>query len=572
MPFYLQKLYEKLALQLKTEKFWFSYFAVLLLFTGLTRYITHSEFWSIFYSKYLFLPGDFQDSLYSKLIFHSSLAWLHWLPFDNLEHILAVKVLFSAIAGGILYLSYRFLSLKLPRQLAFFFLAILYFNPIVFWDIPQAKADILCLLMMLLTTAAYFQQRYRLSLLLIVGTLLTTPKSILFLPFLLLPAIREKKWSIDFTFRKKLWLIRGVIVLIMFVFWGQISKNFFLNSYAMAWTFAKALFTQSVQIGFFTDQNNFFVNDMIRFLLPTLVLALFYFFGHRIFTISKKNIVLFLIYCLYSVALIVIYPLKHPYFLIPIVFLLVLILVYLVQFDRVRYQNVFVSSRIRVLIILLFSWQLTGIVLVTKINWGVPQFAVIKHLQTIASINPAAQIADGMGILPRANVLPQFIGFSDPVADKYFFSDVASKKPDLLIITPRVRVQITRLQNLIDTDYVYLAPNILVRKVELSFSDQLTSADILENLNTIFKFPIHIVSFRSFLQVKTSALVLAQCLDTNQEKADWEIEEFKSCRAFKFKDSRGDYLTKVVPVPYPAYLHTQDIILFDYLNFKNFAL
>lgn len=339
----------------------------------------------------------------------------------------------------------------------------------------------------------------------------------------------------------------------------------------MAWSYGARLFQESARIGFFTIQNTFFVKDLAIFVMPSYALFFGFMFWKKIFTFTRSNAIQFAVLSIYSVSALAVYPLKHPYFIIPIVFLNFLSFILLSDFHNDLF-NQFVRSlsrMMRISFLLLFIWQLIGVMLVAKINWGFPQFLVINKLEKIANFNPGVLVADGIGTLPHSNVLPQFMGIFDDSSNKYFFSDIEKLKPELIFLTPRLRFNIGQLRPIIYFDYVYISSEILARKIELPAHAPVTAELIVSSLKSIYNFPIQTVSFRIFTIKDLNLIAIATCNQTAVAQAQWSIAEIQKCRDFSFKDLYGNEVVKVVPVPFSIIEEDPDLTLFEYFNFKD---
>jgi hypothetical protein len=572
VPLNIKKFFNKPLNLLPSVRLTYFIFFFVVLFVGLTRYLAHSEFWSFFYSKFLIGPGYFQESLYSKIIFNMSLIWIHWLPIGNVLHLIIAKLVYVGIGLLILHFVFRFLRKKVPTNIATLTLFFLYFNPIVFWDLPQAKADIMCLLFLVLSVVSFFKKSRRISFIMLVLAMLSTPKSILFLPFLLLPYFFHRKWSFELSSRQKRWAVRFFLISAGIAYVSKTFFKFYLRSYEVAWSYGMGLVAESIRVDFFSDQNAFFIKDLLIFVFPSLIFLILGGLWARIFILTPRSAVQFIIISIYSFFLLAIYPLKHPYYLIPILFLYLLSFFNLAEFKYNNFQPTFFAygRRLKFAVLFLFIWQLVGIVLVTPINWGLPQFFLVKKLEDLVNFNENILVADGQGSLPHSNIMPQFMGIYDDNANRNFVEAIEKTKPDLILITPKLRSKIGLLRPAIFFDYVHIDSEILARKIELNTEPLLSGDTILDAIKSVSSFPVKIITFRKFSMAATTNLVVATCNDSGLQKLEWQTTELKNCSHFVFRDIEGKRLLKVVPVPYPIFNEDPDLTLREYLDFKNF--
>ncbi len=555
------------------EKTWFWLFGVSVFITSQIRYLTHSEFWSIFYSKFLFQPGEFQTSLYSKLIFQCSLFWIHWLPLGNLAHLVVARLVFGLVAAGILYFTYKILLLRVPWKMAMLIVTFLYVNPIVFWELPQAKADVLCLLLLLISLYSGLIRKRNLSLLFFSLALLTTPKSILFIPIcaglLFIADAKIFTWTNNTT----LWIIRlGVCFAALLHF-----KPALLTTYRMAWSLFKYFINEGLTKGFYNYGNTYFIELFLTYMLPGLVLIFVgYKYGLRKNLVSQKQKKLFWFTILWSFFALTIYPLKHPYFLINFVFLLPLVFIFSTEKDFVvQFQNLHLVMRKKKYLVAIFILALLGTFHSFLYNWGANQIRTVVKLDRWLGANNQIRIADGTGVLPRANNLPQFLEFFESEANKHFLRSVLTDHPDLIFVTAKVFSHFGQVSNLFEVEYVYVSRFILARKIEMSAKDLESGEKILSGVKQQFKFEPKVISFRAHARLAKNRPLKATCQDTSISKMEWTPSELISCKTLTYKfldwDAKNNK-PEVYPVPFESETDPLLAYLPEQTNFKDFNL
>ena len=550
-------------------------FGLFVIFIGLIRYLAHSDFWSIYYSKYLFKPGHFQDSLYAKVVFHMTLFWIHWFPFGNIIHIIVVKFLYGLVGCGLLYYSYQVLRLKLNQSGAVLILCILCFNSIAFWDLPEPKADILCLFFLLAGTYYFLKNNRKIGLLYFVLALFSTPKVVLFLPLPILLFASQHVWSFKFTmpnFKQKLNFLRALIGLAMVIAFVKLDFSK-MNSYSMVISYNQALryagdlLRVGVASGFYTIMNSYYPLKFVYFILPLGLLSFIFGLKNRVISISKMNTSYFLFFLIYIFTIVGIYPLKDPYFLMPIFFFLTISIFYFFKFQSNIFEGFFKKKYFAVVLLIHFGVSFYQIFLSTNLNQGLSQYHLLVKLDQIANVNPEALIADGTGALPQSKLVPQFFGLYDYEANRFATGKLIEEKPDLIFLTPKLQFADFRLQAFISDGYVPIAPFIVAKKVKVPSVLLFSSAELFKNLQSTFSFPINVISFRTEQSKDSNITVTAVCADTFNEQDSWIASDFVKCSRFFFK-----YLperTTVYAVPWPYYEKNWNVSLVRQLNYKN---
>lgn len=574
MPlFFLKSLREFFENNLKKENLSLFIFSGSVIVVSLLRYVTHSEFWSIYYSKFLFSSGSFQESLYSKFIFHLVLSWIHWLPIGNISHLLVAKLTFGIVAVGILLVTYKILRLKLAAMPSFFILLFLYLNPLVFWELPQAKADIVCLLTLLL--AIYFGltgKKFKV-LFFILLSIFATPKSILFLPLCLgIFYSHETKnfvWKSNFN----LWIARISIVALVFLYIFPSS----LNTYKLAASYFFSLLQDGIEKGFFRANNSYFIQLFLIYIFPSIIIfhcLVRFFFKMTLIDNSKKVICYGLWF--WSFLCITIYPLKHPYFLIVFFFLIALQYIISIdslkvddliyKFEKTKYKNNF--------IFLLLIFPFAGAIHSSFYNIGIEQLKMISRIDSWIQYNKKINIADATGILPRANNVPEFIDYFDNVATDYFIKSLATKPPDIILMTTKVFYKYHLYSYFIQKNYVYVSRYVLLKRLELPDNEVILGKIISKRLKETYPIDPKVVSFRAHSRIDKNRPIKATCQETGVQKFDWTIEEVESCNKFAFMTMDLNNIKKtmeVYPVPFAA--DTEKIFdrLPEITNFKDFG-
>ena len=553
------------------EKTWFWLFGVSVFITSQIRYLTHSEFWSIFYSKFLFVPGNFQESLYSKLFFNASLTWIHWLPLGNMAHLVVARFTFSVVALGILYYTYKILRLRLNLKPTVLVLTFLYLNPLTFWELPQAKADIFSLLVLLMALYKGLLGQRRASQLFFILALFTTPKSIFFIPICLAFLFINERNILGWSPKAPIWIVRALLFLGLVVYY----RPGILTTYKMAWNYFTTVVIDGLRKGFYFKGNVYFIELFAMYVLPSLVLMFFYSrFYLKIKLLSKKNLLLYFGVLLWSFICITIYPLKHPYFFIPFWFLLSLLFIFKISPELIKLATSS-AGLTRKVVFLILIFPFFGAIHSGLFNIGFNQIKMISKLDEWLQYDENLRVADATGVLPRANNVPQYIEFFDEVALKYFQKTVYDNFPDLFFVTTKVRAKFGYFSHLYQEEFVYVARYLLARKIELSESEIYSGEKIFSRVRQQFNFKPKFISFRAHSRIDENRPILATCDLTQVTKLDWLPEEVKNCRKFSYKQidwSTKKNLPEVYPVPFPAVVDPLLDLIPLYTNFKDFSL
>lgn len=582
MPLFFKNLHKNIYSLLKNESTWFWIFGIILSFIGATRYIAHSEYWSIYYSKYLFYPIDHQISLYSKFVFHFFLNLIHWLPLDNLAHLIAARFISVGLSLGILYFTYKILRTKFAFSISAIFIAYLFFNPLVFWDLPQLKADLFSLLFLLMSMFYSIQKRYRLTALTCFLAFLSTPKTILFAPYFLFFLFQDKKLNLSFnlTTYRKIWLARITIGLFVFYYFGQnlfiqfetwSTKTTMNKTYELAFRYSKELLNASAKDGYFSAISSYYVMFIVFYLLPVALIYFAFLAVKKQIKLTHQSCGLILLISAYSVLIVGLYPLKHPYFLIPVFFLWFISIIFIVQFNLTESKFSFFGNLMSFVLIAHFALSIFKIYDISYFNWGGLQWKLVQKLDEIVSINPNATIADGMGVLPRANNLPLFFGVNDPKTNSYSANQIIRLKPDLLFLTPKLAISYNKISKFVDENYVLIAPLIATKQVPIHQTFFIETHSIINRLKANFSFPIQTISFRSNDKKEYNTVLEATCEKDFSSKMSWTVDELISCERIFFRyipvDKSGQETT-VFAVPWPDYRNDWPYSTNSHLNFK----
>ncbi len=542
------------------------------------RYIGHSEFWSIYYSKYFFSDGYFHDSLYSKLIFHLSLIWIHWLPIGNLAHLVVAKLLYGIIAFLVLYTTYKIFRLRLSEKYSAVLICGLFFNGIVFWDLMQIKSDITCLLFLLLGFYLHQKQHHKASVVLLFMAVFSTPKVVLFLPFPMIIILNQMDWKTIWNFRTKLWLIRFLVLFSCFFATIYLNRGWHFSSalistYSMAFRYGNDLLSEGLRVGS-QEFNSFYPLNFIYFIFPTVFIFVLVAIKAKIISMPKSKIIAFLSLCIYSFVVVWYYPIKLPHFLIPIFFFLVITFVYFAHFLTTasvvsKKTNLVLKS----LLLTYFVLNAAQCIRFSNLNWGGDQFKLLVQIDQLYKINPQATIVDGTGALPRAQNLPIFFGLFDDVGNTIAAKQIIKDPPDLIFFTPKVSLGVGWFNSFFKDHYVLLAPNVYTKMVSLPDHLVGDTKDVLKAIRERFHFPIHQISFRRMTSSTTVDVVEATCHPSLVEKKTWLLDEIENCAYVTFKKvsvySDDIKNIKIYVSPWPDLKDLSTNSLGSQLNYKN---
>jgi hypothetical protein len=411
---------------------------------GLFSYTVDSEIWSVNLAQYVGRPEFHQYSVYNKPLFYLLLKLIYHLPLGNLETLILAKTIF--IFNGLLltYLCFIvFRRLLRSNEMAWVGLFFLMLNPTWITECFRIRADFLAMLFSLLGLSLALKEprcselrRTVLTLLCLVGAFLCTPKAIIWnLPIFTFLVLSE---HIRFEKRHRT-LFFGLLLcgagIFALVF--RISVPF-QEGLRIAWRH----FVESQADLPAKDWVSFSLNWILVFnsilaapVLWSLVLvpvALQPWMKNegwskrKSFGFSLMPMLLLVMFFFFSAKTTFLWAAMLP----------VLILPGVLAINKV-FLKIPVQARVSVAVLsfLIFAHQLVGI---DQHQNGISTYRFIQDLDRLTN-GKKVRIFDSMGLLPRTNSTPLYIGFADSEGNASTKFQMRNSPPDIVLNSSRIQ-------------------------------------------------------------------------------------------------------------------------------------
>ncbi|WP_148284960.1 hypothetical protein [Pseudobdellovibrio exovorus] len=362
----------------------------------------------------------FEPSQLQKPLFSFFLSFFHILPLSDLTHIYFVKFAFSLLGIVALYIFIKSaieISQKQITHNKLILIALLFclFSPIFLKNFSRIRSDQVGFLFFILSVYFYLIRRMRLSFLFAILLPISSIKSILFfipLAFIILPQYLSYFKKLNFIKKLNLTLLTLAALV-----WA-IGYNLSALSYLIA-TYQDASFP--------TVYLKNFVTVEMPFILLSILTSLWILLNKRL------RLIPYALASLSSLALIVAIPQSYSYYIasfVPIVYLPLLTV--LIQYGF-QYKKVFVTT---LSLCLLYSSIMMWKKNLPYFISSCPQILFISKASALTNLH-GFNYLDGMGMLPRQNLIPCFASPSDPIANNGC-REALENQPDVIIITQRL--------------------------------------------------------------------------------------------------------------------------------------
>ncbi len=419
---------------------------------GQQSFISSSEFWPIFISKFYFSFDPQWKAVFLKPLFNLILFFFHLIPLNDTMHIQLVKSLFALNGAAQLVLLYLiFVNTTQKKWLALFATAIVATSPLYFTHFFAIRSDQLALTAFL---GFLYTNLYHLK--------FKSVWNIFFIVLFPMIGLKHVYFSILAV------ALLDFKILFLFLRTSTSKEKFyrFLIILGIAvWSYNIAL--NSVQY-FFASYENYLVYFKQAILLSTtesllLTASLLVFISKdfRKYLIHKSFPKLALMQLTLTVILII-HPQKFDFFiasLTPIFYLSsMLFVIYLVDKKTLRYRFIYIA---------LFFYQACSIFYfnrtVSYISHSKEQLSIIEEISKFVRDSRFSYL-DGMGILPRQNNVGCFASPDDYASNSSCVERIKAAQPDVVILSTRLMMIDPNISSIISLMYNEMGPNLYLRK------------------------------------------------------------------------------------------------------------
>lgn len=449
----------------KTQNFYdyifFTACGAVLLYLGLTSHIGTSEFWPMSLSKGIIFFDFSEISLLYKPVFYLFCSIPHLYKFDNWQHVLVTRLLFSLLGWSSVVIIYHWLREQIPRnrdgQLAL--AALVFFStPLFATQVIKIRSDNLALFFAALLLALSTKRLETWSTKRTIGIALVhilmlgcTPRAIFISSFISLFCFYNNSLKItELLGNKKFiggilgpYLIALVLAITVFLFYLPLQL------------YAKTSYLSS---GFhFEHLEKFFISD--SFFIILLIASVIFIRRKSLFILGGGAVISILGA-----------DLKTPFLissLLPFVFIP----------SMTGYVEVLSFPKFKLLKIFFLGWLLLiasqRFLLDYQAAWEKPSLGqrhIIRSLDSFLKLNPELIVFDGVGILPRSKQVLAYLGPNDELAIGWATQQLLSKKPDLILTSGRTLALGKDLTDLLAKSYHPIAPGLYIKN-EVSFRD-----------------------------------------------------------------------------------------------------
>ncbi len=424
--------------------------ALLIFFlTGVFQHISDSEFWPMSLARLIGQSDSSHSSLIYKFVFLGLLKIPYLFDFSSVEHILATRVIFSLLGIANLLFFYK-ISKKLYQDdnVAFVLTALLFSSLFYFSQWSRIRSDLLVMFFCLLGIYLNLwrpSQKMRIAVLTILPLLMifSTPKAIYWIVILTI-----------FCWPGILYLSLPLLgICFLFIFSSLIyGSHIFLSAYSSAFFYyMNSWITVQQDPSVFTYEIGAFLKvHFVQITLSTMGIIV-YFRTHK--NLKNKIILGFFVAFLSLLA----NPQKLPFFICALLPFLILPAGFLL----LRLPNRLYYYGVIALLILqglgMSSWN----------QWWVPNKPELDKLSEIEGLIkkvPQATYFDGLGILPRQNLVYSYLGPDDPVTIQGAQQAVLWKKPSFIFRNSRSYLMEPILAIQLEKDYIEIRKGVFVRK------------------------------------------------------------------------------------------------------------
>lgn len=462
----------------------FLYFTALIY--GFFYHISSSEFWPISLSQAWFYSPRFDWSLLQKPLFSIFLSVFHLLPMQDSAHILLLKFIFSFLGISSLWL---FIAALLNTQqgiyktrssqlhVSIITILVLALSPTILNNFFRIRSDQFTFFIFALYF--YFCSIYATKKEIFAAFLLPTVsiKSFIFLPLIYLYLnINNQKKLVSYL-KKHIFIttLSAATVLLWIIAINFQAFNYFIETFE--------------GFNFFTSYVNnihlkkFLVSEFFLIAL-SLVISIF-----NLININNTQVRNYSLGSLFSIFLILVIPQSYPFFissLLLFVYTPIIIVVY----------NIYSKNHTKFTNLKIVSLSLLHIAFCYTIRYySFHEVIYYSNLQQIKFIHYVSYwlkknnltYLDGMGTLPKQNMLNCFISPNDYAANNSCLEQISNSNADVIILTGRLAYLNNLIFTSIETNYTQLQPNIWIQK---KYSYLLTTDELtpVKNLVPLFIF------------------------------------------------------------------------------------
>jgi len=448
-----------------------------LAFVGLVCYgafyhISSSEFWPITMSK-TWLPGEiFEYSMLQKPLFTLFLAIFHAIPLNDTQHLLLLKFIFSLLGFFSIYFFVRALSIFTNSFFSKFKLNFLFLltilTPTLLNNFFRIRADQLTLFFVSFFLYFLSLKKHKLSIFFSFLALLTSIKSIIFLPLILI-----------FLFNNyKSYLYQAAKRNILFI--GLASASI------LVWMIALNIGSLYYFIGTFNNQ--FTINNYLKkfllvefpFLLISIILSIN-------FLIRKNNNIFFKLSGLasiYSTLLILLNPQSYPFYISSLLLFAygpLLIWVLNKQQNTSYYIKLFIITAA----VFIYSYSIKIKTYSDEIyRSNTEQIIFIDQTSSWLQENTLTYL-DGMGTMPRQHFIRCFVSPNDDLSNSSCRDMMYSQSSDIIIITQRLAYFSQEIFSFLEKNYSQVEPNIWIKN---NLKNKIKFTPRTSNIKPIFIF------------------------------------------------------------------------------------
>ncbi len=426
-----------------------------LLIWSASFYIHSSELWSIYISKNVF-NLDFANTIFLKPLFHFTLSALHMLPLNDVQHLIAAKIIFSLI--GVLQVIliielYRSLFDSKPKltSISVFLILLLSFSSVNYLqNFFRIRTDQVCATLFLISL--YLNSKKKM------------PLRQHFLFILIYPMIGLKGFifsilqALRLTTDHQINLIKNKKKAYLYIL-GFIA--FFIWSINFGWDSVLYLAQTTHSFSqYFSALSTWFSSEWI---LLTISLVSIFSSEFQNFSEAKLKTNISSL-SLSAMILILLFPQKHTYFLASFspLFILNTAAFFLFLYNKYTLkestQRIIACCAICLLVAKIAVSSFTNPLYRSNFE----QLKLIGYISEVLSLN-SLTLVDGIGALPKADNLNCFVSPNDQLSNDYCIELIKQGKPDIVILTGRL-MGLIGPNEMLDPHYVDTGYNIFIKK------------------------------------------------------------------------------------------------------------
>lgn len=453
---------------------------------GFFYHISSSEFWPISLSQAWFYSPRFDWSLLQKPLFSLFLSVFHLLPMQDSAHILLLKFIFSFLGISSLWLFIAAL-LKTHHDIyktrfsqlhvSIITILILTLSPTMLNNFFRIRSDQFTFFLFALYF--YFCSMFATKKEIFTAFLIpvVSIKSLIFLPLIYLYLNIDNQRTLVNYLKKHIFIVAlsAATILLWVIAINFQAFNYFIETFE--------------EFNFFTSYINnvhlkkFLVSEFFL-ITSSLVIAIFNLIDAN--TSQMKN---YSLGSLFSIFLILIIPQSYPFFissLLPFVYTPIIIAIYNIysknytKFTNLKFVSIALAQIAFCYTIRIYSFH--EVIYYSNLQ----QIKFIHYVSYWLKKNNLTYL-DGMGTLPKQDMLNCFISPNDHISNNSCLEKINNSSADVIILTGRLAFLNNLIFASIEKNYTQLQPNVWIQK---KYSYLLTSAELtpVKDLVPIFMF------------------------------------------------------------------------------------